>query len=148
MKGARITKGKAYGENYAGADGGTFPNLGEQKLRLSMNSEGTAAGSVACTFQSADIAKPVLRVSKLTENGCDVRFTKKGGVITTASGMRAPFQKRGGVYILTADVGPWTGGATVSAVTNPTTGPRNTKRTESKSAGSIVARSTSFQRQG
>ena len=148
IKGAKITKGKAFGENYVGADGGTFPNLGEQRLCLSIASAGTAAGSVACTFQLADISKPVLSVSKLTENGCDVRFTKKGGIITTASGMRAPFQKRGGVYILTADVGPWTGGAAVSAVTNPTIGLRSTKSTENKLAGSIAARSTSFQRQG
>ena len=145
---ARIIKGKAYGENYVGADRGTFPNLGEQKLRLSMNSEGTAAGSVACTFQLADIAKPVLSVSKLTENGCGVKFTKRGGTITTASGMRVPFQRKGGVYVLTADVGPWSGGAPVSTVTTKV-GQPSAESAESKSSGLDVARkSMSFQRQG
>ena len=87
-------------------------------------------------------------MSKLTENGCGVKFTKRGGTITTASGTRVPFQRKGGVRVITADVGPWSGGAAVSTVTTKA-GPPSAESIESKSPGFDATRkATSFQRQG
>ena len=122
IKGAKSTKGKAYDENYVGADRGMFPNLGEQRLRLNISGKSTTAKSVAATFQLADIAKPVLSVSRLTENGCDVKFTSKGGMSPTSSGMKMPFHRTGGVYVLTTDIEPWASSSVVSAVTTPKKG--------------------------
>ena len=65
VKDAPVERGEAFGVNYVGADGGTFPNLGQQKLCLAIN--GIRA---ATTFQLADIQKPVLSSSRLTSNGC------------------------------------------------------------------------------
>ena len=75
IRGAKSTQGRSFGQNYVGVDGGAFPDLGEQKLCLIMNSKGAATGSVAATFQLAGIAKPVLSVSKLVENvRCEVHW--------------------------------------------------------------------------
>ena len=72
---------------------------------MCLTSEGT---DVRTTFQVGDIQRPVLSVSKLTENGCDVKFTKSGGVITTKSGAKIKFKRMGGFHVLVADIKPTT----------------------------------------
>ena len=148
VKGAPIKEGKNFGVNYVGADGGTFPNLGEQDLCLTIN-------NIECkgTFQLADIQKPVLSVSKLTENGCDVKFNKKGGTITTLSGAKIPFKRIGDVYVLTADIKAVRGNK--SKNTNYYYSHGDNSTTSNMEVDSVrrpqestVARGTTFHRQG
>ena len=123
--------------------------MGEQRLRFNISGKSTTANSVAATFQLADIAKPLLSVSRLIGNCCDVKFTSKGSTITTSSGMRVLFRRNGGVYVLTADVEPWTNSSVVSAVTTPNPVTPRVRGLESKSPGSdVTRRATSFRRQG
>ena len=116
---------------------------------MNISGKSTTANSVAATFQLADIAKPVLSVSRLIENGCDVEFTSKGGTIRTSSGMRVPFYRTGGFYVLTADVEPWASGSGVSAVTTPGWVTPCVASSGNTLLGSdVIRRATSFQRQG
>ena len=61
---------------------------------------------VGTGIQFDDTAKPLLSVSQLTESGCDIRITKGGGTITTASGARVTLKRHGGVFVLMADISP------------------------------------------
>jgi hypothetical protein len=61
---------------YVTADGGRIPSLGEQKL--SMRVEGR---KIVTTFQVADVNKPILSVTKFTEDGNEVKFSRRGGTI-------------------------------------------------------------------
>ena len=148
VKNAPVKEGESFGVNYVGADGGTFPNLGEQKLCLTVNNT-----RVATTSQLADIKKPVLSVSKLTQNGCDVKFNRGGGTIATASGARLAFKRYGGVYVLTADVGTLNkrSDTRVKPAVSPVTRGHATDITVAKGltpSGSPATQTSSFMRPG
>ena len=79
------------------ADGARIPNMGEKLVR-GITDEGT---SVAVNFQVAAVDKPLIAISKLTEAGHDVQFTKEGGDSThKATGNRTFFSKKSGVYVI------------------------------------------------
>ena len=85
--------------HYVAADGGRIPNLGEQHLQLIMADN----KRVRVTFQVADVTRPILSVSRLSEAGHKVSFSKEGGTITHGvSGAVIPFTRFKGVYVLEA----------------------------------------------
>ena len=56
-------------------------------------------------FQMADVAKPLMSVSKICDRGNTVVFEKTGGYIVGPTGSRRiPFQRKGGVYVLPTKV--------------------------------------------
>jgi hypothetical protein len=91
------SQGSKRGLNYVTADGGRIPNLGEQRVRV-MTHEGARCG---LTFQSADVTRPILSVTKVSEMGHNVEFTKTGGCIRNIKTNQATrFVRRQGVYVL------------------------------------------------
>ena len=96
-----VVRGRAAEEEvaYLAADGGRIPNLGEQRIRMKVDKH-----IIATIFQVADVTKPVLSVTKLTEDGNEVRFNRRGGTISDPrSGKTVSFVRRRGVYVLEAE---------------------------------------------
>jgi hypothetical protein len=84
--------------HYLVEDGGRIPNLEEQRVKV-ITEEGHLCG---LTFQTADLTRPILRLSKMTNRGHDVQFHKKGGAIANSiTGQVARFAKAKGAYIVT-----------------------------------------------
>jgi hypothetical protein len=80
------------------ADGGRIPNLRDQHVKV-ITEEGHLCG---LTFQTADVTRPILSVSKMTNHGHDVQFHKKGGAITNSiTSQVAKFANVKGAYIVT-----------------------------------------------
>ncbi len=85
---------------YVSADGGRIPNLGEAKVSMRVGNQ-----RMCTLFQVADITQPVLSVTKLTEDGHRVNFSRKGGTITSSkSGKTVHFRRYKGVYVLEAEM--------------------------------------------
>ena len=95
---------KRNGTVYMTADGGEIPNLGEQKVAF-RTFEGHS-GEV--DFQVADVQRPLLSVTSVTEKGSRVEFDDHGGQIISPNGKRKiRFHRRGGIYILDLWVPPF-----------------------------------------
>jgi len=109
------------GVRYLAADGGTLPNLGEQRVHV-RTKEGHECG---LTFQVADVQKPLIAVAQLTRAGNEVTMGDAGGKVThRRTGRTIEFHKRNGVYMLDLWVKPGPEGATheVAAVVVPPAG--------------------------
>ncbi len=139
-----VTKGIA-AENeimYVTADGGRIPNLGEQKL--TMRVEGR---KIVTTFQVADVNKPILSVTKLTEDGNEVKFTRRGGTITDPqTGNKVSFKRFRGVYVLEAEID--TGMSTTARAAESRGAPCGSQTTTHQSGGIEATKATTFRRQG
>ena len=95
---------KREGVVYMAADGGEIPNLGEQNVTF-RTFEGYPG---AVDFQVADVQRPLLSATALTQKGSKVEFNGKGGSICSPDGKRKiNFQRRGGVYVLDLFVPPF-----------------------------------------
>ena len=66
---------KSHGAKYVCADGGTIPNLGENKVH-GYTSNGTP---MAVTYQVAPVDRPILVACKTTQAGHQVWFGERGG---------------------------------------------------------------------
>jgi hypothetical protein len=97
------SEGSRNDQHYLVADGGRIPNYGEQKVKV-VTEEGHLCG---LTFQLTDVTRPILSVGKMTDNGHDVTFNKRGGTITNgATGQVTKFNKMKGNYIMTVWLKP------------------------------------------
>ena len=85
------------GQEYTSASKHTVKNLGEQRIEAC-----TEAGyPTECLFQIADVSKPLVSVTALTEKGNRVIFDRAGGVILNLeNGQEIPFYRRNGIYVL------------------------------------------------
>ena len=84
------------GVYYTSANGGKIMNLGEQHVPVCLSN---GARSI-CTFQIAEVSRPLMSVSRLCEMGNRVLFGANGGVILNLhSGSATPFHKEDGVYV-------------------------------------------------
>ena len=85
------------GKGYQGPDGGRIPNHGQTDVSFEPD-EGHKCG---LTFQIADVERPLIAVSHLSEAGNEVRLWKTGGEVThLASGRKIKIQRKGGVYVM------------------------------------------------
>ena len=85
------------GQKYRGPDGSRIPNLGQKDVEF-VSDEGHKCG---LTWQIADVERPLIAVSHLSEAGNEVVLKKHGGeVINEKSGKRIKLQRKGGVYIM------------------------------------------------
>ena len=90
--------GSKEGMCYYLADGSPVPNEGQQQVRA-VTEEGIDIGT---TFQSCKVSRPILSVSRMSEQGNEVHFEKEGGTIRNkATGRVTRFHRKGGVYVLT-----------------------------------------------
>ena len=84
------------GVYYTSANGGKIMNLGEQHVPVCLSN----GARTICTFQVADVSRPLMSVAKLCEMGNRVLFGTNGGVILNLrTGHATPFQKEEGVYM-------------------------------------------------
>ena len=94
-----IRPGKAKGSKYTVGSGHEIENQGEQPM-IMKSQEGVKRRFV---WQVTDVNRPILSVSRLTEDGDDVRFWKnrKGGrIICGQTGQEMRFRSKHGVYVL------------------------------------------------
>ena len=80
------------GKKYRGPDGSRIPNLGQKDVEF-VSDEGHKCG---LTWQIADVERPLIAVSHLSEAGNEVVLKKHGGeVINEKSGKRIKLQRKG-----------------------------------------------------
>ena len=85
------------GQRYRGPDGSRIPNYGQQEVEFATD-EGHKCG---LTMQVADVERPLIAVSHLSEAGNDVHLNKKGGtIINQKTGKKIAIQRRGNLYVL------------------------------------------------
>ena len=98
FKGAiKPSKMSKEGKKYRGPDGSRIPNLGQKNVVFASD-EGHKCG---LTFQIADVERPLIAASHLTEAGNKVSLWKTGGeVMNIATGKKIKVQRRGGIYVL------------------------------------------------
>lgn len=85
------------GKHYRGPDGSRIPNLGQQAVEF-LTEEGHKCG---LTMQVADVERPLIAVSHLSEAGNDVSLNKRGGWVTNLkSGKKIAIQRKGNLYVL------------------------------------------------
>ena len=64
--------------------------------------EARQGNALKMTYQIVDVALPLNSVSRICDCGCEVVFRADGGeVVNVRYGKRVPFERRGGVYIMT-----------------------------------------------
>ena len=93
---ARASAMSRAGACYRTASGAPIPNLGELDVSFYTN-EGYEA---EIPFQLADIERPLIAVSALTQAGNVVELHEKGGTIAHHSGKVTYLERRGGTYVL------------------------------------------------
>ena len=85
-------------QKYRTACGHELPNLG-CKTVTGQDRQGNA---LKMRYQIADVARPLNSVSRICDRGCEVIFRADGcEVVNMRSGKRVPFERRGGVYVMT-----------------------------------------------
>ena len=93
------SEGSRRGQYYLTADGNKLPNLGQKTIPAESN-EGNQFNM---NFQIAGVTKPLMSVGKICDRGNVVTFDASGGSIySPATGMTTRFQRKNGVYMLTA----------------------------------------------
>ena len=112
--------GSRRGQHYVGPGGERIPNLGEFQVQLETAREGARPLRSQVTFQAANVRKPLLAVSGITEKKNMVVFDDSGSFIlcgtdaemaairSLVKGVRAkiPLQKKNGVYVMRARRAP------------------------------------------
>ena len=89
------------GKCYRGANGSEIRNLGQTVCDF-QDSSGQECG---LGFQIAAVERPLVAVSQLCDNGCEVTFRKTDGVIRhLESGRQTPLVRQRGVYLLKMEV--------------------------------------------
>ena len=83
------------GTEYEVANAAVLENLGERRCQMKTSENGKVLNM---KWQVVDVHKPLLSVSKLTEQGHDVVFKPKEAYIQIAGGERLMLKKSGGVY--------------------------------------------------
>jgi len=90
------------GGKYRAANGTRIKNFGQQKVGFS-SAEGHKC---EMPFQVAEVERPLVSVAHLTSAGNQVIFEEHGGsIVNNKTGKSIQFVRRGGVYIMTMNVG-------------------------------------------
>ena len=85
------------GRKYRGPDGSRIPNFGQQEVAFATD-EGHKCG---LTMQVADVERPLVAVSHLSEAGNDVSLGKNGGKIVNLKTKRTiAVARKGNLYVL------------------------------------------------
>ena len=93
----RPSAGSRRGRKFTSASKHKLANLGEQLLQA-CTEDGT---ETQVLFQIADVSRPLVSVSAITEMGNRVIFGISGGVVQCLkTGRGTPFYKRNGIYVL------------------------------------------------
>ena len=85
------------GIEYEVSNGAVIENLGERRVQMKDPKSGKLLNMA---FQVVDVHKPLLSVSKITEQGHTVVFGKDESYIELVGGDRLPLQSRDGVFEL------------------------------------------------
>ena len=85
------------GRRYRGPDGSPIPNLGQQDITFTTD-DGQRCG---LTMQVADVERPLIAVSHLSEGGNDVTLGKLGGkIVNLKTGKTTNIERKGNLYVL------------------------------------------------
>ena len=85
------------GKRYRGPDGSPIPNLGQQDIAF-VTDDGQRCG---LTMQVADVERPLIAVSHLSEAGNDVMLGKRGGkIVNLKTGQTTNIERKGNLYVL------------------------------------------------
>ena len=85
------------GKKYRGPDGSRIPNFGQQDVQF-VTDEGFKCG---LTMQVADVERPLIAVSHLSEAGNDVILNKSGGkVVNLKTGKTIAVHRKGNLCVL------------------------------------------------
>jgi hypothetical protein len=104
--------GSRMGQNFIGAGGEKIPNQGEMKLHLEVPTGTGKTTDLRSTFQGAKVTRPLHSVSKICDEGFEVRFNKGEATIFNAAGKQvAKYERRGGLYVATMKLRPPTSGS-------------------------------------
>ena len=98
---AMLRHSSSVGAEYEVADGGSVFNLGERKV--AMKTSEADGGGTSMTFQVVDVAKSLLSVFRVCEQGHDVVFSKRKGDYILIGGdvsRKVPLRAIGGTYEL------------------------------------------------
>jgi len=90
----RPSTGSKNNRHFVAANGQRIPNQGEVTMRLKGSS-----GDVTSTFQVAPVTRPLHSVSRMCDMDCEVKFTKKEGVVTKNGKVIARYPRVGGLYV-------------------------------------------------
>ncbi len=82
--------------NFVAANNEPIVNHGEAVVVLQQES----GAEVLNTFQVADVSRPLHSISKICDEGFEVRFTKTHATIITPQGREiCRFERKGGLYV-------------------------------------------------
>ena len=93
--------GSRRGQNFVTAGAHRLRNQGQFVLALRSGGSQRGRGrNISSTFQVAQVTRPLWSVSKICDDGFDVKFTKHDARIIDAKGrMVCKFERRGGLYV-------------------------------------------------
>ena len=96
--------GSRRGESFVGAGGAHIPNEGEVHMNLETSDGGVP---LQVNFQSADICRPLMSVSKICDQGYTCTFTKDGAQVMDNAGKElCRFKRSAGLYVAEMKVKP------------------------------------------
>ena len=99
--------GSRMGQNFVDAGGNRIPNKGKMELHLVAPNGSTSPTNLNSTFQGAKVTRPLHSVSKICDEGFEVRFTKDAAVVLTSDGkVVAKYVRKGGLYVATMRLRP------------------------------------------
>ena len=99
--------GSRMGQNFVGAGGERIPNEGEMQLNLEVPNGTERTTPLRSTFQGAKVTRPLHSVSKICDEGFEVRFKKGAATILNANGkLVARYERKGGLYVATMRLKP------------------------------------------
>ena len=85
------------GRCYRGPDGSPIPKSGQQEVAFATD-DGQRCG---LTMQVADVERPLIAVSHLSEAGNDVTLGKRGGkIVNLKTGKTTNIERKGNLYVL------------------------------------------------
>ena len=86
--------------HFVAAGGKKIPNEGQMILNLEASNGDHAATEFEVTFQVADVSRPLLSVSKITDKGYKVEIDDVKAVITDPNGQQlCVFERVRGLYV-------------------------------------------------
>ena len=88
--------GSRRGQEFLMGDGGTIPNLGENRLNLSEDGK-----DLQSVFQIAAVTRPLMSVGRICDQGHDIKFNSKMATVHSVDGSElCRFQRQSnGLYV-------------------------------------------------
>ena len=99
--------GSRMGQHFVGAGGERIANKGCMDLNLVAPNGSQRGTSLKSRFQAAKVTRPLHSVSKICDEGYEVRFKKDSATVFDERGkVIAVYARRGGLYVATMKLKP------------------------------------------